>query len=163
MLMKDMLSSFVERWAFTRSETLAVLNNLTDEQLLFKPEGRKWKPLYWQFTCAARTQLVYAHAVAEGRMDFSLFHDDKMPSKDDYTTKKDIKAFMEYADKHWLQAILHSKHADAPIVWPAAEIPLVLHISGLMEHERMHLGQLISYHTIAGYDLPKSFKDNWSL
>lgn len=163
MLMKDMLGTFVERWEFTRGETLAILDNLTDEQLHFKPQGRTWKPLYWQFTCAARTQLVYAHAVAEGKMDFSLFHDDKMPGKDDYTTKKDIKAFLDYADKHWLQAIHHMKHAEAPIAWPAAEIPLVLHISGLMEHERMHLGQLISYHTMADIALPLSFKENWSL
>lgn len=61
-----------------------------------------------------------------------------------------------------MNALRHAA-ADTKIVWPDFSAPLALHISNLLEHERMHLGQLISYHTMAGYKLPSNFKQNWAL
>ena len=73
---------FIKRWQFTRSETIEILQSLTDEQLQFKPDGEKWQPIFHQFGCIARTQLIYAKAAESGVMDFSLFGSPDMPDKD---------------------------------------------------------------------------------
>jgi len=160
--MDNINQAFINRWQFTRSETLEILDNLTSEQLQFKPEGEHWQPLSYQFACCARTQLIYAKAVHEGKMDFSWFGSQEFPSKNAFTTKDEILGLLNEADQAWTNALKHAA-TDTRIVWPDFSAPLVLHISNLLEHERMHLGQLISYHTMAGYELPSNFKRNWAL
>lgn len=160
--MNTIKQSFITRWQFTRSETLEILENVSDEQLHFKPEGDRWQPLSYQFTCCARTQLVYAKAVREGKMDFHWFGSGEFPSKDAFTTKDEIRSLLNTADEAWLEAVKNMP-ANETIAWPDFSAPLVLHISNLLEHERMHLGQLISYHTMAQYELPPNFKRNWAL
>lgn len=160
--MDEIEQKFIKRWRFTRGETLEILENLTDEQLRFKPQGEQWQPMAYQFACCVRTQLVYAKAVRESKMDFSWFGSEEFPSKDALTTKDEIRDLLHKADQAWLDA-LESTAADAKIAWPDFSAPLVLHISNLLEHERMHLGQLISYHTMAGYELPPNFTRNWAL
>ncbi len=160
--MDEIKQIFMNRWRFTRSETLEILENLDDEQLRFKPEGEHWQALYYQFGCCARTQLIYAKALREGKMDFSWFGSHEFPDKESFTTKEAIREALNEADKAWLDA-LENATPEATVTWPGFPAPLVLHISNLLEHERMHLGQLISYHTVAGYELPPKFKRNWAL
>lgn len=160
--MNGIKQSFIKRWQFTRSETLEILANLTDEQLSFKPMGEQWQPLSHQFACCARTQLIYAKATREGKMDFSWFSSQEFPNKDAFTTKDKVMGLLHEADQAWLQAVENAA-PSANIVWPDFSAPLALHISNLLEHERMHLGQLISYHAMAGYELPPNFKRNWAL
>lgn len=160
--MDETKQSFINRWQFTRSETLEILENLDNKQLRFRPEGDHWQPLSYQFTCSARTQLIYAKAIREGKMDFSWFSSPEFPSKDAFGTKDEIRDVLNAANKTWLD-ILGNATADTTIAWPDFSAPLVLHISNLLEHERMHLGQLVSYHTMADYKLPPNFKRNWAL
>jgi len=160
--MDEIKRSFMNRWQFTRGETLEILENLNDEQLGFKPDGERWQALYYQFNCCARTQLVYAKAIREDKMDFSWFGSQELPSKSAFTSKDEIRALLNEANETWIDAI-ETAAPDKTIVWPDFSAPLALHISNLLEHERMHLGQLISYHTLAGYELPPNFKRNWSL
>ncbi len=164
MIYKNLVNSFVRNWNFTRNETLQILNSLNDKQLEFKPDGEKWKPIYWEFGCLGRTQLVYANAIETGKMDFSLFLSDKLPSKDENKTKKEIIKFLEKTDKEWTDAVRsRRREEDFLVVWPGFKRPLVNHISTLMTHERIHHGQLISYFTMAGFELPSEFKLNWNL
>src|SRR5258708_6964451 len=156
---QDLVSSFIATWNFTRAETLEILNSLDNEQLQFKPQGEKWQTLYWQFGCIARTQLVYAKAIETGKIDFSLFESEKLPKKDQYQTKVLIKNFLEEANQTWLEAIQgKSKDEDFKITWPGYNQNLLTHISSLISHERLHHGQLISYFTLAGFELPPGFK-----
>jgi hypothetical protein len=160
--MDEIKQSFIDRWQFTRNETLEILENLTGEQMQFRPEGEHWQPLSYQFACCARTQLIYAKAVREGKMNFGWFGSQEFPSKVTFTTKGELRSLLDEADQAWLDALKNAA-ADAMVVWPDFSAPLVLHISNLLEHERMHLGQLISYHTMAQYELPPNFKRNWAL
>lgn len=161
---KNLVNSFVRSWNFTRSETLELLEALTDKQLLYKPSGAKWQSLAYQFGCVGRTQTIYTHAIENGVMDFSWFADKSIPSKNDYVTGTTIKSFLEVADKKWTEAIREKgREEDFLIKWPGFNRPLTNHISALMNHERIHHGQLISYFTLGDYDLPPKFKANWAL
>lgn len=160
--MDGIKQSFIDRWQFTRGETLEVLDNLNDDQLRYKPRSEHWQALHYQFSCCARTQLIYSKAVREGKMDFSWFGSPDFPSKDAFTTKEEIRNVLKEANQVWLDAVKDAA-SDTTIAWPDSSVPLVLHISNLLEHERMHLGQLISYHTMANYKLPANFKRNWAL
>ncbi len=161
--MKTLLEQLIDRWEFTRGETREVLQSLHDDQLMFRPEGDKWQPLYYQFNCAARSQLVYTKAVQEGRMDFGWFGSKDLPGKDEATSGETIGKFLDTADALWLAALNRAGSAEAVIKWPDGDKALAIHIASLMEHERMHLGQLISYFTLAGYELPAGFRRNWAL
>lgn len=139
---------------------MELLNSLNDDQLLFKPDGEKWQPLYYQFTCMARTQLVYARAAETGLMDFSMFGSAELPGKHDARTIESLKRFLEDSNVKWLAAI---KGNQGTVEWQGTPSPISLHIMSLAEHERLHQGQLLSYFTLAKFELPESFKSNWAL
>lgn len=161
---KNFITSFIRSWNFVRSETINILDSLDDEKLKYKPEGDKWQPLYWEFGCIGRTQIVYANGIKTGTMDFSLFHSDKIPSKDANKKKEDIRKFLEECDKKWTDAIRERRREEDFLVkWPGFNQPLPVHISSLISHERLHHGQFISYFTFAGFELPHEFKMNWAL
>lgn len=154
------MDEFITRWHFVRSETLEILGSLDDSQLQFKPDGDKWQALFYQFSCMARTQLVYAIAAETGVMDFAVFGSKDLPSKDDYQTREALTSFLHASDKRWLKSLANN---HGGVMWPDAQKSLNLHIAALTEHERLHHGQLISYFTLAGFELPKGFKRNWAL
>jgi len=140
---------FIKRWQFTRSETIEILQSLTDEQLQFKPDGEKWQPIFHQFGCIARTQLIYAKAA-----------ESDMPDKDTKQAQGEILKLLNESNEAWLAAL--SKNENG-VKWPDQLKPIEIHIMSLAEHERLHHGQLISYFTLAGFELPSDFKRNWAL
>ncbi len=161
---KDLVTNFVRSWNFTRSETLAILNSLSDSELSFKPEGEKWQPLFWEFGCIGRTQMVYTEAVISGEMDFSLFSSPSLPDKSEFKDKPSLLAFLKESDRKWIEVIRSKREEEEyKIAWPGFNQPLITHITSLISHERLHHGQFISYFTMAGFTLPKSFKENWAL
>lgn len=154
------MEEFIKRWQFTRSETMELAKSLDDEQLQFKPEGNKWQTMFHQFGCIGRTQLIYAKAAETGVMDFSLFGTNEMPSKDKHQTSQEIIAFLNDCNSAWLNALSQN---GSGVIWPDGVKTAELHIMSLAEHERLHHGQLISYFTMAGIELPTGFKRNWAL
>lgn len=150
----------IRDWRFVRSETLEILSGLNDETLLFKPEGEKWQPVYYQFACMARTQMVYAQALKEGKMDFKMFGDPMLPDKHRLRTQEELKQLLDESDKQWQEALEHGKKE---VKWPGMTISSDSHASRLMGHERIHHGLLIAYFTLGGWDLPADFKQNWAL
>lgn len=154
------MEDFIKRWQFTRSETIEILKSSADAQLQYRPEGEKWQPIFHQFGCMARTQLIYAKAAESGEMDFSLFGSPDMPGKDTKQTQAEILTFLNESNDAWLEAL--AKNAGG-VKWPDGTKPLEIHIASLAEHERLHHGQLIAYFTLAGFSLPQGFKRNWAL
>lgn len=161
---ENLVTSFVRQWNFTRNETLEILKTLDDRKLSFKPDGPNWQDLAFQFGCMAKTQAVYAKAISEGRMDYSWFRDDDFPTRDTLKTKAELLEYLEKANKIWTEAIRSKRNdEDFQISWPGFNLNLPAHISTLMSHERIHHGQIISYFTLAGFEFPSGFKDNWAL
>ena len=156
---QEVLQEAIEYWIFTRSETRELLNSLTDEQLLFTPEGPKWQPLYYQFTCMLRVQLVYAKALRTGTMDFAYFVDEALPGKHVLKTRQELNTAFDNAMEIWKSSIA----TGDGVRWLDQEISAAGHISRLVGHERLHHGQIISYFTLAGYELPTNFKQTWAL
>ncbi len=154
------MDEIIDRWRFVRSETLELLDVLNDEQLLLKPEGDTWQPMYYQFACIARTQLVYAKAAESGVMDFGLFASPLMPNKHDYQTKEQLIELLNMSEDDWKEAVDKN---TVVVKWPDAHKSIEVHVMSLAEHERLHHGQLISYFTLLGIELPRSFKRNWAL
>lgn len=153
------MSEAISAWIFTRQETAELLNCLSDERLLFKPDGEKWQPLYYQFSCMIRTQYVYAKALHTGLMDFAYFGDSTLPTKHDSRTKAALQDEFSRVKTEWQNAIETGKSVD----WPDGKTSVDGHIYKLIAHERLHHGQIISYFTLAGIELPPVFKANWAL
>jgi hypothetical protein len=147
-------------WKFARSETTELLNVLSDEQLGLAPDGDKWQPVYYQFACMGRTQMLYAHAAKTGVMDFSVFGDPTLPSKFEQDTGDKLRVLLHKAEQQWQSAI---SQAPSAIKWPEHNLSLPAHLYRLISHERLHHGQLIGYFTLFNIDLPPRFKANWAL
>lgn len=160
------VDSMISRWNFVREHTLEILSVLDDGKLQFKPEGPTWQPLYWEFACIGRTQLVYTKAVETGLMDFSYFSSPDLPKKENLNTKEVLIKFLTEADAKWMGNLKVRKNSeDYTITWPEGmgQTALAAHIMSLAEHERLHHGQFISYFTLAGFTLPPNFKQHWDL
>lgn len=146
-------------WKLTRGDTLALLDSLSDEQLLFTPEGPKWQPLYYQFACMARSQLVNSKVVEAGVMDFQFFTDPSLPDKHATKTKQGLRELLVASNSAWLEALQNGK----PVKWGDDTVSVDGQAYRMIAHERLHHGQLISYFTLAGFDFPEGFKMNWAL
>ncbi|HSX30688.1 MAG TPA: DinB family protein [Candidatus Saccharimonadales bacterium] len=149
----------IDAWIFARSETRELLKTLDDQQLLFTPQGDKWQPLYYQFACMVRTQLVYAKALQMGVMDNSYFDNPSFHDKHDLKTRMALETALDAAVPIWKDAIATGNSVN----WYGKQVSTAGHIYHLISHERLHHGQLISYFTLAGYELPQAFKQNWAL
>ncbi|HLZ15237.1 MAG TPA: DinB family protein [Candidatus Saccharimonadales bacterium] len=149
----------MREWRLARAETLELLGALSDQDLLFRPVGAKWQPLYYQFACMARSQLVYARALQTGKMDFAYFTDPMLPDKQVQNDQERLKALFTQAERAWLTAV----QTGTGVQWPEYTLSLPAHIYRLISHERLHHGQLISYFTMAELELPEHFKQNWAL
>ncbi len=154
--MKDV----IDIWVFARTELIELLNSLSDEQLQFKPEGERWQPLYYQFACCLRTQLVFIRSLNEGVMDFAWYGDENLPNKNELSSKTKLLEQIEMNKEQMVHALESSQDL---IEWPDSTMTKNAHISALTAHERMHIGQIISYFELANFELPKTFKENWSL
>ncbi len=154
------MDEVLEEWKFVRSETLDLLSALNNKTILFVPEGDTWQPLYYQFACIARTQLVFAQALVSGVMDFRAFADPNLPNKHEYKTIEQLQSLLNEAEKTWQEAIVSGK---AEVQWPNGSKSKLAHLYRLVSHERLHHGQMISYFTLAGITLPRDFKQNWAL
>src|SRR5258708_40012248 len=108
--------------------------------------------------------MVYTKAITEGKMDFAWFLAKELPGKLDFTTKKQLFKFLKEADNKWIEAIRNKRQNENFVVkWPGFKRNLPNHIDALIAHERLHHGQLISYFTLANFELPKNFKTSWAL
>ena len=108
--------------------------------------------------------MVYAKAIREGKMDYSWFEREDLPRKEDYKTKQLLIDLLVQSDKEWTEAVRNKRRdEDFEIAWPGFKQSLINHITSLVSHERIHHGQLISYFTIAGFQIPQGFKNNWAL
>lgn len=154
-----MSDEMVRLWAMTRRETMELLESLNDEKLLFVPEGAKWQPLYYQFACMARSQLVYVESIKAEKMDFSFFKDPGLPDKHANKTKAELKQLLETADVSWRNVL----SSGVSVLWGDEAVSINGQIARMVAHERLHHGQLISYFTLAGFEFPESFKMNWAL
>lgn len=161
---KDLVTGFVRSWNYARGESLDLLDSLDNGKLLYKPDGNKWQSIAYQFGCMARTQMVYTRSIKEGRMNYKWFHDPSLMGKNDIITKKELDELLDRCDKEWNEVIREKRREeDFVIAWPGFNMGLLNHISALISHERLHHGQLISYFTLADFELPKRFKEGWSL
>lgn len=159
---QNLLNGMIHAWSYTRSETTEILASLEDSQLQFKPQGEKWQPLYYQFLCIAQAQKAYTEAIKSGQLNFNNFDIESERAKNQ--TKQALLKDLTQLNDEWLKQ-LKSKllDEDFKISWPNYQTSLIAHIAALAEHERLHHGQLISYFTLAGFDLPEGFKRNWAL
>lgn len=146
-------------WDFVRSETYEVLASLTDDQLQFSPEGEAWQSLYYQFGCIARTQFIFAKGLETGKIEPTYFSDMSFPGKYSAQMRHTLEELLHAADVSWKTAF--GKHDS--VHWPEGAVSRDGHIYRLIAHERLHHGQIISYFTLAGLELPQRFKDNWAL
>lgn len=154
-----MIDEAMDAWVFVRTETRELLGTLKDEQLQFTPQGEKWQPLYYQFACMIRTQHIYAKALTTRVMDFAYFADSSFPDKHSLNSKAKLTDAFEAIVPVWKTAITTSD----TVQWPEGVVSTVGHVYRLIAHERLHHGQLISYFTLAGYELSSNFKQNWTL
>ncbi|MBI2600551.1 hypothetical protein HYW42_01245 [Candidatus Daviesbacteria bacterium] len=112
----------------------------------------------------AQTQMVYAKAIEQGKMDYSWFRNEEFIDRSQLKTIKELMDYLMKANKKWVDVIRKRREdEDFKIKWPGANLNLPNHITALISHERLHHGQIISYSTLAGFILPKGFKSNWAL
>lgn len=152
----------LREWKLVRAETDELLESLSDKKLAYRPEGEKWQTLGYQFACIGRTQLVYARALQKGVLEFADFNDKSLPNKQDILTKHQLQELLTWANNEWLAVI---EEGLAKVRWPGRGPVLskVSHVYRLISHERLHQGQLISYFTLGGFELPHYFKQHWTL
>lgn len=152
----------LKEWALVRAETNELLDSLPSKKITYRPDGEKWQTLAYQFACIGRTQLVYARALQKGVLEFADFNETSLPDKQAIKTKAQLQELLAWSDSEWLSAV---ENGMISVKWPGkgSALSRAAHIYRLISHERLHQGQMISYFTLGGFELPHYFKQHWTL
>ena len=152
----DELKEKLNDWQMMRKLTLDLLESLPEDKLKLSI-GKNMGTLGKQFRHIGDVQHCYNEAIKTGKIDFTKY-------KRDYSiesSKQKLKQFLNDMDKEMLDLI--EKNKDKLIDWEFAKIPLIQHITYLIQHEILHQGELIVYIRTLGFEFPESWKETWGL
>lgn len=152
--MSSELNSKMDSWKLFRNLIYDLLNSLP-EKMLEKTVGKNMGSIGKQFRHIGDVQLCYKEAIKTGKIDFSKYRRDYSIEN----SKIKLKQFLEEVDKEMY--LLIEKNNNVEIDWGFAKVSLIDHLDFLIQHEILHLGELIVYMRSLELRFPKSWEDIW--
>lgn len=157
--MDENLDGLYQQWEFARSCTKSFIDNLSDDQLDRALPRKGLNTIRKHFQEMILVQKDYIEAIDNLEMDFNSIPDNEIDGK---ATKEDLLEQMAQQDK-LLKEILSKVSDRATINWFGAEKPLAFHISALISHESLHIGQIVAFSYVLELPIPDYITKNWGL
>lgn len=159
---RKFIDSVFGSWQLCHKDTYELLSVLKDEHLSFVPKDKsEFQSLGYQFGCIISTQQAYTKMLKDRKYSNNYYFS-KNKKKSIASTTKNILKLLKTTDTALNQEI--NKLTDDDIFnWGGVKTPAWRVISWLIEHERLHHGQLIIYFRLADIPLPNKFKKIWNL
>ncbi|MCL2703053.1 MAG: DinB family protein [Defluviitaleaceae bacterium] len=149
--MKGLLKS----WEYGRGIVLKFIVQLSDEDLDKELPRKNYNTIRLQVEELARIQSYYVNAMSTGKMSFG-----GNPVQD--KSKQGIISIMAELDEQ-LEKALNALDGNETINWHGEQMDIHEHVSAMIGHEQMHIGQIIAFCYAAGIHIPDDITNIMSL
>lgn len=159
--MSEPISAVLGDWRFIRGHTKAFIEKLGKIGLKSELPRPGLNTPAKHFQEMLDVQRCYREAINSGVMSF-----DVVLENDAYEGQESVETLLEKIEMEdsLLQLAVESAGENVTINWPGeGPKPLLSHLSNLLMHESLHLGQLIAFCYATGLPLPEKVSEEWAL
>ena len=160
--MNNTIKQLYNDYQFARSNNLAYLKSLSETDLQKQLARPGLNTFTKHFEELLDFELDIIEAIQTGTMAFTNSKD--VNEYKGETKKVDLLEKLTQADKELL-SVLNKANDDLEIHWNYVNIDksLVEHISFLISHETLHLGQFIAFSYTEDFKIPSLVKNMWAI
>jgi hypothetical protein len=146
----NLIQVYKNSWRNCNNATVAFATSTTLDLWNKKPFDKRFTTYSWEYACLLRTRMCYLTGLKTGKLTFS--HQNDIPDKSEvekYSKNEVIEGLKEYAKLilEQIEKINTTQQLDL--------------VNWLLQHERIHQGKLVLYHSQLGIKIPDSFKKTW--
>jgi len=143
-------------WKYGRGIILTFLSELSNDDLNKKLPRKKLNTIRLQLEELAEIQHHYVSALTTRKIKFS----GGSPVEDN--SKQGLTGFMAELDKE-LEKTLETFNGSETINWFGEEKNIHEHISAMIGHEQMHIGQIVAFCYATNIEIPNSITKTMAL
>jgi len=147
---KRIIQDLKNTWRNVNQATIGFANSVPSANWSSRPFAPRFKAFAWEFACLTRTRMCYLKALRTGILKFS--------PQEDILDKQTLLNFPKNEIVTQLQKLAREILSEITKIDSPQSVKLIY---WLFQHERLHHGKLILYHSQAGFKLPKSFVKTW--
>lgn len=153
--MINSLKGQIADWKYGRGITLKFISELSDNDLDKNLPRKNYNTIRLQVEELARIQSYYVDALITKKMHF-----EGNPVQD--KSKQGLKNIMEDLDEK-MERVLDVFDGSETIDWYGTPKIINEHISAMIGHEQMHIGQIIAFCYATGIHIPDSITNEMAL
>lgn len=153
------LKAILGEWRFIRSCSISFINDLSDSELDGILPRKGLDTFRKHFQEMIEVQNDYMVAINNSKMAFNGTPDNQIDGK---ATKEQLLEGMKSLDSK-LEEILESIDENAYVDWYGEKQPLSFHLSSIICHEAIHVGQMIAFCYALDIKVPDYVTKNWAL
>ena len=142
-------------WKYSRGIVLTFISELSDDDLDKKLPRKEWNTIRLQIEELAMIQKDYIDSLTTREMNFNM-----APLKD--TSKQGLTERLTELDKE-LEKILEAFDGNETISWFEEHKNIHEHISAMIGHENMHIGQIVAFCYATGIHIPNTITETMAL
>lgn len=157
--MERCIAALLEEWEFIRGCSRSFVAEMIGEHLDRVLPRLGLNTLRKHFEEMIDVQDSYTSAVGTGVMEFSGVPDSELGGD---LSAEELLERMASADRR-LIAALETAAADDQVEWFGEKRDLLGHLTALISHEAMHIGQVIAFCYALGMPIPETVEKNWAL
>ena len=155
----EIIDQFKKTWFYNRKITMDFFNIIPDDKWDFTP-NIKYAPLSKQFRHMACVYGVYIDGFKNQAVDFNKKHTHYSNPLEKTAIKNDLlKKDEEF--KILLEDMKQSPIENFKLDFFGVEMSFTEYTHVLIQHECMHIGIWSMMATLGGFELPKSWKEEW--
>ena len=157
--MKNSFKGLLEEWKYVRGLTKILIEKLSDDDLDKGLPRNNLNTIRKQCEELLEVQLCYVKALDEGVIKFDGYSDEKLSGN---TSKNEL---LKRCDE--LDSLLVNKigelEGNETINWFVEEKIIYYHLSAMISHESMHVGQIVAFCYSTNIEIPKEIINNMAL
>ena len=147
---EKLIQDLKNNWRNTNNASASFLQSIPNQSIQVHPFENRFTDFSWEFSCLIRTRLCYLEELKTGIQNFE--DREGIPNKDilQQKSKKELADLISETSNALLEEItkIDTYNKVARIIW-------------LLQHERIHQGKLLLYHSKLNLEIPESFKKTW--
>lgn len=157
--MEKGLQGLQKEWEFIRNCSKTFIKELSDTDLDRKLPRKGLDTIRKHFQEMIEVQIDHVDAIGTNVMEYNSCPDTHI---DGNLSKEKMLNRMDMVDKD-LSKALEAAHEGLEVEWFGQKQLLPYHLSAMICHESMHIGQIIAFCYVLDIEIPKFVRESWAL
>ncbi|WP_214484929.1 DinB family protein [Bacillus sp. SM2101] len=157
--MTNLTNSQMKQWGTIRSYSKSFIKELKEEDLDRALPRKGLNTLRKHFEEMVEVQKDFVMAIGSSVMAFNSLPDNEIQGK---LSKEELLEKMSQVDEE-LKSTLDNVDDNTHVIWFGEKQLLPYHLSSMIAHETMHIGQIIAFCYVLDIKIPEYIINSWAL